>query len=92
MFNYKIIIFTRFQNPTKKQHFVDSKKGRSWPKGVQEEGVNLRNAQKNDCSFCQGPPSVSQTDLFPQSNKSNGFGLGLCASFAKNVTYSCHDQ
>ena len=37
-----------------------------------KRGVNLGNAQKNDGSFCQGLPSVSQTELLPQSKKSNG--------------------
>ena len=32
---------------------------------------NLGNAKKDDFSFCQGPTSVSQTDLLPQSKKSN---------------------
>ena len=40
-------------------------------KVCRKRGVDLGNAQKNDCSFCQGPPPVSQTDLLPQSKKSN---------------------
>ena len=46
-------------------------------KVCRKRGVDLGNAQKNDCSFCQGPPPVSQTDLLPQSQKSNGLVCGL---------------